>query len=80
MRNPARTLRALASMAGRGPGLHRLRRQPYHAALAEGLFERGCFDGGFDCSLTGLGAILTSKGLQLLIDLIKLFFFSNTNS
>ena len=32
MRNPARTLRALASMAGRGPGLHRLRRQPHHAA------------------------------------------------
>ena len=32
MRNPARTLRALAPMAGRGPGLHRLRRQPHHAA------------------------------------------------
>ena len=32
MRNPARTLRALASMAGRVPGLHRVRRQPHHAA------------------------------------------------
>ena len=79
MRNPARTLRALAPMAGRGPGLHRLRRQPHHAALVEGFFEWGRFDGGFDCGLTGLGAILTSKGLQLLIDLINLFFSSNNN-
>ena len=33
-RDPARTLRGLASMAGRGQDRHCLRRQPHHANLA----------------------------------------------
>ena len=52
-----RTLCGLASMIGRVPDRHRLRRQPHHATLAVvPLFRRRLFLSG------GLGASLTFKG------------------